>query len=56
MWGNIKGASNLEVEVDENEEALNLQFHELDLKELKNVKVGWLKVNSTFGKVGGQCF
>lgn len=27
MWGNIKGASNLEVEVDENEEALNLQFH-----------------------------
>jgi hypothetical protein len=40
MWGNIKGASNLEVEVDENEEALNLQFHELDQKELKNVKVG----------------
>jgi hypothetical protein len=37
---NIKGASNLEVEVDEDEEALNLQFHELDLKELKNVKVG----------------
>jgi hypothetical protein len=42
---NIKGASNLEVEVDEDEEALNLQFHELDIKELKNVKVhlesGW---------------
>ncbi len=37
---NIKGASNLEVEVDEDEEALNLQFHELDHKELKSVKVG----------------
>jgi hypothetical protein len=54
--GNIKGASNLEVEVDENEEALNLQFHELDLKELKNVKVGWLKVNSTFGKWVANAF
>jgi len=37
--GNIKGASNLELEVDENEEALNLQFHELGLKELKIGKV-----------------
>jgi hypothetical protein len=35
---NIKGASNLEVEVDEDEKTSNLQFHELDLKELKNVE------------------
>jgi len=53
--GNIKGASNSKVEVNENEEALNLQFHELGLKELKIVKVG-VEGELNIWKVGGQCF
>jgi len=52
---NIKGASNLEVEVDDNEKALNLQFHELGLKELKMSR--WVVEGElNIWKVGGQCF
>ncbi len=56
MGRTSKGASNLEVEVDEDEKTLNLQFHELDLKELKNCQGGWLKVKSTFGKWVANAF